>query len=243
MPKVRKVGAGSEFSLALTRNGTVWSWGDDSAGELGRPNGVGSSAQPQKIFGLNRVIDIAAGAEHVLALKEDGSVWAWGDESYGELGDGAFCGPSGCWRSTPKRVPHLPRIARVAAGGQDSAVIDRLGRVWSWGRNDTDQLGTGLICSMSGAGASNGYGCATNRPALVKGLGQVTRVAIGFSHVLALRSDHSLYAWGDNETGELGRATGLRPQSKPVLVNGLDNEATSIAAGDQFSLIVRSPQL
>jgi alpha-tubulin suppressor-like RCC1 family protein len=257
LPKIQMVAAGGDllgkyttgFSVALARDGTVWTWGSDNNGQLGVPDVHFDYPDPQKVRGVTHVVDIAAGANHVLALERDGAVRAWGDDSYGQLGDGAYCGYHTCWRSTPVRLKNLPQVRLVAAGGNDSAAVDSQGHVWSWGDNAQNQLGTGLRCNSGGV-VSAGFGCAANQAGLVKGVSGVIQVAIAsgysghYGHTLALRSDNALYAWGDNTTGELGEDPGLASESAvPVFVDRLANEAISIAAGDQFSLIVRSPQL
>jgi alpha-tubulin suppressor-like RCC1 family protein len=251
LPKIQQVAVGGDilgrsligFSVALGRDGSVWTWGSDIWGQLGKPDVLTDYVIPTKVRNISHVVDIAAGADHVLALQQNGTVWAWGLDSDGELGDGTYCGKYPCSRSIPVRVTGLPKVRAVSAGGANSAAIDVIGHVWTWGDNYSGQLGTGADCS------SESLNCASNRPNLVKALDHVTQIAVAsgypglFAHMLALRSDNALFAWGDNLGGELGDLEVVGHSSSPISIQGLDNEAISIAAGDQFSLIVRSPAL
>lgn len=88
LSKVISIAAGSQFSVALKSDGTVWTWGDNEFGQLGNGSDYVNMVHPVKVANLEGIIAIAAGDKHVVALKNDGSVWAWGNNSLGELGDG-----------------------------------------------------------------------------------------------------------------------------------------------------------
>lgn len=87
LPTIKAIAGGADFILALDTSGTVWSWGNNSKGQLGRAAGA-TSAAAAPITGLTNVAEIAAGSTHALAMRTDGTVWSWGENTYGTLGDG-----------------------------------------------------------------------------------------------------------------------------------------------------------
>ena len=238
LPLVQQTAAGGDtvlqnpngFSVALARDGTVWTWGSDIFGQLGHPDPKNQVYYPApgELLSIGHIVTISAGANHVLALRKNGRLWAWGDDSYGEVGDGAYCGYHLCARFSPVRVSAIPATRMVSAGGNDSAAVDTQGRLWTWGDNSKGQLGTGMLCSTAG------FGCASNEPAMINGLTAVSEVAVasgvaGYDgHMLAVLSDHRLYAWGDDAQGELGNPISPGDSATPVYVPGLANEAASI---------------
>ena len=117
-------------SLALKRDGTVWAWGDNYYGQLG--NGTKTqSLVPVQVVGLTGVSKVAAGgASFSLAVKNDGTVWAWGSNSSGELGDGTTMD-----RPTPGGVTGISGVVNVAAGASHVLALKNDGTVWFWGDN------------------------------------------------------------------------------------------------------------
>ena len=165
------VAAGANHTLALRADSTVWAWGSDLTGELGRGAPAGASSRvPVRVVNLTGIAAIAAGGGHNLALRSDGTVWAWGENVSGELGDGTTT-----TRYAPVQVSGLPAIHSIAAGSSYSLALDRTGRVWAWGSNTTGELGNGVRNSL-------GSPVAAPVPLLLG----VTRLAGGYAHVLTL---------------------------------------------------------
>jgi alpha-tubulin suppressor-like RCC1 family protein len=216
--------ASGAHSFALCEDGTVWAWGDNTYGQLG--NGTETNQPlPVKVSNLTRVMSLATGGSsrsrsHSLALRTDGTVWAWGSNYDGQLGDGTTTG-----RSTPAQVSGLYGINAIAAGEAYSLALHGDGTVWAWGDNYDGQLGDGTT---------------TNRltPMKVPGLTSVTAIAVGQRHSLALRSDGTVWAWGNNTYRQLGHEAGMSHHS-PVQVPGL-TDVTSIAASAYHSLALRN---
>ncbi len=152
---------------------------------------------------------------HGLALRNNGTVFAWGDNQYGAHGTGTLVSSA-----TPVRSL-ISGVIQVGAGVYFSAALRADGEVWTWGLNDDGQLGHGGFVD-------------TTQPRMVPGFGNVTDIAVGQSHVLARRADGSVWAWGANDEGQLGDGTQIR-RNTPVQVAGLTN-VTHIAAGDDHSL-------
>ena len=223
---VTRISAGGGFALALRSDGIVFAWGRGTEAQLGN-GGMADSAVPVKIAGLSHVTGIAAGWDASLATENDGisavtSVWAWGANNYGQLGDGTMIR-----HATPERVTGLPVYIRgVSAGGAFAAALGTDGSVWDWGDNELGQLGA---VSQSPV---------VTRPvnAMAAG-GGIIRLAAGYAHVLALKSDGTMLAWGDNESGQLGRAITAAPGPAPVV--GLAS-VTQVSAGWQSSYAVHT---
>jgi alpha-tubulin suppressor-like RCC1 family protein len=136
---VKAVAAGDAHSLALLSDGTVWTWGDNGAGQLGGGTQGGTRPTPGQVVELANVKALAAGEAHALALKQDGTVWSWGSNSHGQLGDGTFT-----WRSRPTSVALSTDVSRLAAAGKHSlALRGTAGLVSAWGDNFSGQLGNG----------------------------------------------------------------------------------------------------
>jgi alpha-tubulin suppressor-like RCC1 family protein len=140
------VAAGEHFSLAILGDGSVWAWGDNASNQLGNTTVSSSGSNiPVPVMGLPyKVVALAAGSSigcwHTLALLNDGSVWAWGDNSGGQLGNGTS-------KKTylPGKVQGLPdAVLAMAAGDQHSLVLLRDGTIWAWGNNSSGQLGNYL---------------------------------------------------------------------------------------------------
>src|SRR5262249_54323255 len=119
--------------------GTVWTWGWNSAGQLGDGTTTDRHA-PVQVPGVSGVGGVSAGAYHTLALRGDGTVWAWGYNAVGEVGDGTTV-----TRSRPVQVPGLTGMVAVSAGGLHSLALRGDGTVWAWGDNDFGQLGDGTV--------------------------------------------------------------------------------------------------
>jgi alpha-tubulin suppressor-like RCC1 family protein len=233
------IAAGYNHSLALKSDGTVWAWGDNRQGELGNGSSNGPdnclngpcSLTALEVSGLTGVTAVAGGGAHSMALKSDGTVWAWGSNYSGQLGDGTTSGPEICddhgpCSTTPLRVSGLAGMTAIAAGGGHSLARKSDGTVWAWGGNNYGQLGIGSTTDSS-------------TPVQVTGLTGMTAIAGGGSHSLALKSDGTVWAWGWNRNGQLGDGSTTN-SSTPVQVRGLAG-ATAIAAGGFHSLALATP--
>ena len=269
---VRQLAGGGYSAYALGAQGTVWAWGDGIEGQLGNDlQGVFSSV-PTPVLRLSNAVTLAASGNSAFAVRRDGTVWAWGDDGAGELGDGQ---PS-VVRTLPVRVRGLRDVVSIAGGTFSAYALGRDGRVWAWGGNAFGELGAPLRVAGSsrarevagvegvrqlaaGSGAAyalgrdgrvwawggNAFGelarprrlVVSTTPVPIAGLGRMTAVAAGSYSVFALASDGTVWAWGDDSAGELGTGSCMpaRPGTcaaarRPVEVHDLRN-AVAIAAG------------
>lgn len=176
--------------------GKLYTWGDNSWGELGTGSG-GNTATPSLVSSVC-ASQMAAGWRHTLALKPDGTVWAWGDNSFGELGPGA----GGATSSTPVQVTGLPSVAQVSAGMDFSVALSATGQVYVWGLN------IGGVLYPSGTLAAGAYCDQSSHPTPVAvplpGGARATSIAASQFGVIVTASDGRLYAWGDTTQGESG---------------------------------------
>ncbi|MDD2913580.1 MAG: RCC1 repeat-containing protein, partial [Candidatus Pacebacteria bacterium] len=214
------VAGGYSFSLALKSDGTVYAWGYNVNGQLGNGTTTDSVTVPVQVKGvggvgyLTDITSITAGNYHALALKSDGTVYAWGRNYNGELGDGTQTN-----KYTPVQVKgvggtgYLTNIESFIGGASYSLALKSDGTVYSWGANYSGQLGDGTT--------TNKY-----TPVQVKGVGgvdyltSIVHVAAGYHHTLALKSDGTVYSWGYNEYGALGDGTTTNKYT-PVQVKGV----------------------
>ena len=224
---VTSVAAGGLHSLALKSDGTVWAWGSNGYGQLGDPT-TKQRLVPVQVTGVDGVTSVAAGVFHSLALKSDGTVWAWGFNNYGQLGDNTTT-----VRPVPVQVTGLTGVRSVAAGIFHSLALKSDGTVWAWGDNYFGQLGDNTTTQRQ-------------TPVRVKGVGgvgtltSITAISAGNVNGLALKSDGTVWAWGDNYNGQLGDNT-FTPRLTPVQVKGVGGVETltgvsSIASGVSGSL-------
>ena len=164
--------------------------------------------------GFNHIVSIAVGRDHTLALRSDGTVWAWGYNVYGQVGNGSTA------TAQPFPVPvktssnlTLSRISAVSAGVQFSVALGADGTVWTWGFNDQRQLGDGTAVQ---------YRTTAQPIDAVSGLSGVSAVAAGGRHVLVLKWDGTVWGWGWNEFGQLGDGTNVN-RAYPVRSGSLQN--------------------
>ncbi len=218
---VTAVAAGGDHSLALLANATVVAWGDNSFGQLGDESTV-TSDEPVAVTGLTGVEAIAAGADHSLALLNNGTVMAWGDNESGQLGIGSSQETS----EVPVAVKGLTGVKAISAGGDHSLALLSNGTVMAWGENESGELGDGTTKM-------------TTAPVAVKGLTGVVAISAGHDFSLALLSDGDVKAWGSDAQGQLGNNTVEEQSSVPVDVNGLSG-VTAIAAGAEHALALLS---
>jgi alpha-tubulin suppressor-like RCC1 family protein len=189
-------------ALAAKQDGTVWAWGWNGYGQVG--NGTTAPQQPflVQVAGLSSVVAVAAGGTDSLALKQDGTVWAWGWNAFGQLGDGTTTE-----RWSPVQVTALTGVAAVSKGDLSGYAVKQDGTVWAWGGNTSGQLGDGTTAHRLS-------------PVHVQGLTDVVSVSAGHAHAHALKQDGTVWAWGWNAFGQLGDGT-TTDRLSPVQVEGL----------------------
>lgn len=214
---------GDGINLAVKEDGTVWSWGGNTYGQLGNgESGSGKSAKsPVQVKGLIDVIAVAAGQINSLALKKDGTVWAWGSNHYGNIGDGTiskYDEKSGAIiidndKHTPIQVPGLTDVKQIIQDWVNSYAVKQDGTIWAWGEF---------------------YG---TKPTQLTQWKQVASISVGYaSDLLVLKEDGTVWQLGTID-GAVYNGQKIPPKRTPQQVQGLSNiVAIANGAGCYFAL-------
>jgi|HubBroStandDraft_6_1064221.scaffolds.fasta_scaffold131540_2 alpha-tubulin suppressor-like RCC1 family protein len=232
---ITQISAGYAWSLALRSDGTVWAWGDNLYDELANAS-LPYSATPLQISGLSSVSAITAGEAFGMAIETTRtigyrgtvlvhSVWTWGQDSEGEIGNGSIVDPEGGGGvASPVHVTGIPDAAGIAAGDHFGSVLGSDGSVWGWGLSD-GVLGPAHI------------GISLAPVPVVSPGSTITQISGGDAHILALESSGAVLAWGLNDEGQLGDGS-TQSSSSPVQVTGLTS-VTQVDAAENYSLAFR----
>ena len=213
-----KVSAGDDHTVAIKTDGSLWVWGWDIYGQLGDGSApdyfvdvITSNATPQQIG--TGFASVSAGAQHTVAIKTDGSLWAWGDNTYGQLGDGTFDALSNgvSQHPTPKQIGD--GFATVFAGSWNTFAIKTDGSLWAWGRNTDGQLGDGTLLDINPIPQQIGVGFVS--------------VVASYLTTFAIKTDGSLWAWGNNIYGQFGDGTSTASLIPKLVGTGFAKVAVS----------------
>ena len=213
-----QIATGTWHTVAIASDSAVFAWGLNSNGQLGTGTTTNSNFPTTVLASggvgvLEDIIAISGGGFHTVALRSDGTVWAWGSNAYGQLGDGSTMSsnvPVGVL--DPDGLSYLSDVIAIAAGHNYTIALKNDGTVWSWGINDFGQLGNGTTANSLSPVQVLG-------PGGTGFLTDIIRIATGRNQTLAIKSDSTVWAWGDNDRGQLGDNTGVS-KTTPVQVRG-----------------------
>ena len=197
IPPMQELVIGDNFMIALSKDQRVYGWGSNSAGQLGLGH-LHTVHSPEPLSISASIKRIAIGSTHVLALSNEGKVFGWGSNHYGQLGSSRQAHLN---RPTPIAFPE--KITALAAGMHYSLALSVSGRVYAWGWNGFGQLGLGDLQSR-------------RLPTVIPNLLGVRAIAAGEMHSLAIGKNH-LLGWGNNESGQLGKAAIRQTIPNPIL--------------------------
>jgi alpha-tubulin suppressor-like RCC1 family protein/uncharacterized protein YjdB len=217
------VSAGRDFSCGVTPIHTVYCWGQNLGGSLGT-GGPQSTTRPVRV--LQTVAagfdSVSAGADHACALSADGTIWCWGTNAFGQLGDGSTFNRAA---PVPIAPPFGASFVQVRAAASFSCGLTTQGVAFCWGLNDSGQLGNASNFSFS---------TPNPLPLEVSG-GPFTRLSATQGHVCATATTKVVLCWGSNATGQLGRGGGTDPGTFLALAITGSFQYSAIAAGVGFS--------
>lgn len=250
------IGSLGSHSVALKNDGTVWAWGNNIKGQLGSGSIGVNSLYARQTIGIANVKAISAGVGYTTALKTDNTVWIWGMGSNTPVpvsglssvsaisgganvpsvlkSDGTVCILYGASPNFPCiQVNGLNNIIAISAGQNFTVALKVDGTVWAWGDNYLGQLGDGTYTDRS-------------TPVQVTGLTNVTSISTGRAaeHVLALKSDGTVWSWGNNQDLQLGINSTSTKKSIPTQVvlstGGALQGIKSISAGNSYSMAIKA---
>ena len=246
---IKAIATGNKFSVVLKDDGTVWTWGDNNNGELG----IGitdndSHSIPTQVEGLPKIKSISANRGLIMALAEDGTVFTWGRNEWGQLGDGKLLPHPdsnnniewGMWqsqnRSYPDRVVNLSGVVIISSGGTSALALKDDGTIWVWGQNSA-------IMGLS-ADIATGNEIGTSIPVLAQKIDNIKSIIDMGSNVLVLKRDGTVLGWGLDINGILGQSeggvqSGYQFIYTPTQIQGLSN-VISITGGFTHAAALRN---
>jgi alpha-tubulin suppressor-like RCC1 family protein len=209
-----QVSAGYLYTAAIKTDGTLWCWGENSAGQLGNNTVSRRSSPVQTVAGGTNWKQVSCGYTSIAAIKTDGTLWGWGYGNQGQLGNN-----KGLPRSSPvQTVTFGTNWKQVSTVGSHTAAIKTDGTLWTWGDNSYGQLGDNTIISKSSPVQTVTYG--TNWK----------QVSCGNTQVTAIKTDGTLWCWGRNSYGKLGDNTTTN-RSSPVQTSAYGKNWKQVSAG------------
>ena len=215
---------GYDNTKALGKDGTLWAWGNNASGQLGLGTSGGWTDTLAQAGADTDWATVSSGVQITLALKKDGTLWAWGWNYYGQLGLGDTTD-----RDTPTEVGADSDWATVSCGNEYVLAVKTDGTLWAWGANGGGQLGLGTVDTD-----------AHPTPTEVGTDSDWATVSCGGAQTLALKTDGTLWAWGDNSVGELGVGTiDTAAHSTPTEV-GADSDWATVSCGNQSTLATKT---
>jgi len=263
---IEDIQAGHGFSCMLKTDGSVWCWGFNQVGQLGRSTAKNVQSKPVRVLEIEKITTLSAGNTTVCSLKKDGSVWCWGDKSFKQ--------------STARLMKGITGIAQFSIGNSHNCAVRKDGVAWCWGHNNFGQLnrwgtmelsfpprtpvrsmekvkmasvGDNRTCVIKqddkvwcwgyGYGGHMGHGKVvpkTNvriRPVQVKNAEGTTYIELNSAHSCLLKKDGSVWCWGYNNMGGLGDGTRIN-RNEPVQVKNLQN-VKQISLGYKYSCALK----
>jgi len=207
-------------SASVKTDGTLWNWGGNGYGQLGTNNTTYYSS-PIQVGSLSNWSTVSINGSASIAIKTNGTLWSWGYNNYGGLGLGNITA-----YSSPVQVGSLTNWSKVSCGGNYSIAVKTDGTLWSWGRNTDGQLGLGNTTNYSS-------------PKQIGSLTTWSKVSASpYRTVAAIKTDGTLWTWGNNGNGQLGIGN-ITSYSSPKQVGALTNWL-NVASGSYACIALKT---
>ena len=226
-----QISAGIFHTVALDEGGKVYTWGENYSGQLENEtleySAICLSDKDNELKG-KRIVDISAGGIHTVAIDEEGKVYTWGNNKYGQLGDETANSPLPICISNKENELKGKKIISISAGGIHTVAIDEEGKAYTWGNNEVGQLGDGTTTN------SVLPICISDKENELKGK-RIVDISAGYEHTVAIDEEGKVYTWGYNGGGQPGDGTTTN-SVLPICLSNKENELKgkkiiSISAG------------
>ena len=215
-----KVSAGFYASYAIKTDGTLWAWGQNAYGQLGLGTSTYAYSVPTQVGTDTNWQSICSKNYFCLAIKTNGTLWAWGQNGFGQLGDNTTVN-----KNIPTQIGTDTNWQSVSVWQNHSLAIKSNGTLWAWGQNYSGQLGDNTTVNKI---IPTQIGTATNW----------YKTACGYNYSLGIKTDGTLWAWGSNTNGQFGIAS---PSSSNVPFQiGTDNDWQDISVGNDFTYGIKT---
>ncbi|MDQ3800927.1 MAG: hypothetical protein M3384_16010, partial [Acidobacteriota bacterium] len=227
VPDATYINSGLYHTLFLKAGGSVHISGVNIYGTLGDGETQGEAPTPIPVAGMTNAVQVATNGYHSMVLKADGTVWAWGVNTYGQIGNGTFSS-SGCFCAPSPVQTLISNVVQIDAGYNFSMALKADGTVWGWG-------------TLTGNGTAAVNALPAQTGANVAEFNNIISISGGNAHALALGADGTVWSWGWNRSGQLGSGSSSQNEHRhlPARVNGLSG-VTQIAAGEEHSVALKS---
>jgi alpha-tubulin suppressor-like RCC1 family protein len=218
-----QVSAGPSHTSAVKTDRSLWSWGNNGFGRLGNNSTVDRCSPVREISSSTTWCQVTGGQYHTAALKTDGSLWAWGNSGYGQLGNNSTVD-----RCSPVReITSSTTWCQVSAGYRHTTALKTDGTLWAWGVNSCGQLGDNTTVNKSSPVRE------------ITSSSSWCQVSAGGSHTSAVKTDSSLWSWGNNGAGRLGDNTTVNKSSPVREISSSSSWCRVFAGRDQTNAIAR----
>lgn len=222
----KSISTGSKTSCGIRNGGTLWCWGSNYYGQIGDNTSNGQKVPTQEDTGSTNWASVTAGAAHTCALKKDDSLWCWGSNYYGQLGNGTTDD-----KKIPTQIGNEKNWAMIAAGGTNyTCGLKKNGTLWCWGHNGFGQLGVG---TYDGKNTPTQVGTDTDWMMIFTSRG------VSLAYTCGVKNDGSLYCWGNNKDGQLGDGTTAKKLS-PTKISAISN-VIDAALGKSHACAITDP--
>jgi alpha-tubulin suppressor-like RCC1 family protein len=221
-----QVAAGTSFTLARRSDGTIWAWGSSDVNRNGAGDSLDLPAPSQTGEGGNYYTTVAAGATHGFTITAGGTLYGWGDNSQGELGQNTTDSPG--YGPEQQTGSFNDKWIAVTPGTQFTIALKADGSAWGFGLNSKGQLGTGNTTRQLA-------------PVLIPSTKPWTRISAGVAHAAGIKADGTLWLWGANDKGQLGNnTTSTGATATPVQLTSTSGPWIAVSAGGHFTMAVKA---